>query len=80
MSSKPVLEIEGKSLQREAARLLKQYGCGPIQFTGADGLYERHLLFDHVKDVTMVGARDSAGRWRRLRRSLVTIFACRYRR
>jgi hypothetical protein len=32
-------------------KLLEQYGCGPIQFTGsADGLYERHLLFDDVID------------------------------
>jgi glycogen phosphorylase len=29
--------------------LLKQYGCGPIRFSGTDdGLYERHLLFDDV--------------------------------
>ncbi|HKX28562.1 MAG TPA: glycogen/starch/alpha-glucan family phosphorylase, partial [Blastocatellia bacterium] len=33
------------------ARLLAQYGCGPIQFTGSDNaLYERHLLFDHAID------------------------------
>ena len=33
-------------------RLLKQYGCGPVEFTGADdALYERHLLFDHVVNV-----------------------------
>jgi len=34
----------------QPTRLMKQYGCGPIQFTGADGLYERHLVFDTVKD------------------------------
>jgi glycogen phosphorylase len=32
-------------------KLLEQYGCGPIQFSGtADGLYDRHLLFDDVVD------------------------------
>jgi starch phosphorylase len=32
-------------------QLLKQYGCGPIQFSGADeALYNRHLLFDDVID------------------------------
>src|SRR5579871_604577 len=41
-----------------AARRLKQYGCGPIQFMGADGLYERHLLFDNVKDPAAVTARE----------------------
>ena len=40
-------------------KLLEQYGCGPIQFTGtADSLYERHLLFDNVLDPTAMGARE----------------------
>ncbi|HEY7518446.1 MAG TPA: glycogen/starch/alpha-glucan phosphorylase [Methylomirabilota bacterium] len=40
-------------------KLLEQYGCGPIQFTGtADALYERHLLFDNVVDPPAVGARE----------------------
>ena len=31
--------------------LRKQYGCGPVQFSGADeALYNRHLLFDDVID------------------------------
>jgi hypothetical protein len=31
------------------AKLLEQYGCGSIPFTGTDhALYERHLTFDHV--------------------------------
>ena len=29
------------------AKLLDQYGCGPVRFSGtSDALYERHLLFD----------------------------------
>ncbi|HWC19776.1 MAG TPA: glycogen/starch/alpha-glucan phosphorylase [Terriglobales bacterium] len=51
MSTKPVLAIEERAAQRDAAKLLKQYGCGPIEFTGNDGLYERHLLFDNIKQV-----------------------------
>jgi glycogen phosphorylase len=32
---------------------VKQYGCGPVQFSGtSDALYERHLTFDKVVDVT----------------------------
>ena len=39
---------------------LERYGCGPIQFTGAnDALYERHLLFDNVIDLATVGPRES---------------------
>src|SRR5262245_59615378 len=39
--------------------LLAQYGCGPVGFAGsADGLYERHLLFDNVVPVTATTGRD----------------------
>jgi starch phosphorylase len=39
--------------------LLERYGCGPIQFSGADeGLYERHLLFDDVVDPAEAGPRE----------------------
>jgi starch phosphorylase len=40
-------------------KLLKQYGCGAVEFTGADSaLYERHLLFDHVVGLTATDARE----------------------
>jgi starch phosphorylase len=40
-------------------RLLEQYGCGPIQFTGTgDALYERHLMFDNVVDAATIGPRE----------------------
>jgi starch phosphorylase len=43
-----------------AAKLLRQYGCGPIQFSGSENaLYDRHLLFD---DVVKPAA---AGHWQR---------------
>jgi starch phosphorylase len=43
----------------DTQKLLEQYGCGPIQFTGtADALYERHLLFDNVVDPAAVGPRE----------------------
>jgi len=41
------------------AVLRRQYGCGPVELTGsADGLYERHLLFDNVIDPPAASARD----------------------
>jgi starch phosphorylase len=43
----------------DTQKLLEQYGCGPIQFTGTpDALYERHLLFDNVVDAPAVAARE----------------------
>src|SRR3989475_8887525 len=44
---------------RDITNLLQQYGCGPVQLTGAaDALYERHLVFDNVMEVTTIGARE----------------------
>jgi starch phosphorylase len=38
---------------------MRQYGCGPVEFTGADtALYERHLLFDNVVDPAAADSRD----------------------
>src|SRR6516225_11089924 len=39
--------------------LIKRYGCGPVQFTGAeDALYERHLIFDNVLESAAIGPRE----------------------
>ena len=41
------------------AKLLEQYGCGPVHFTGTDdALYERHLTFDHVVRLADASPRD----------------------
>jgi hypothetical protein len=62
----------GKTGARHAAKpkagpdLLEQYGCGPIQFSGADDrLYERHLLFDDVLAPAKEGVIQSRF-WRRV--------------
>jgi starch phosphorylase len=45
--------------EAEIKKLLEQYGCGPIQFTGtADALYERHLVFDNVVEAAALGPRE----------------------
>ena len=43
----------------DLTELIEQYGCGPVQFTGSpDALYERHLLFDSVQQLTAAGPRE----------------------
>ncbi len=43
----------------DLTKFIEQYGCGPIGFIGTpDALYERHLLFDNVRELTAVGARE----------------------
>jgi starch phosphorylase len=40
------------------SKLIQQYGCGPVQFSGTDNaLYERHLVFDNVVDLAASDAR-----------------------
>ena len=49
----------GRTANPPAEKLLEQYGCGPIRFSGSDnGFYERHLLFDNVVPLTAAGARE----------------------
>src|SRR3984893_16887713 len=41
------------------AKLRRQYGCGPVQFTGTDNaLYERHLVFDNVVELMEARPRE----------------------
>ncbi len=52
-------DIRVAALSEPMAKLLRQYGCGPVKFSGADeALYERHLLFDSVTDIKVADARD----------------------
>jgi starch phosphorylase len=58
MSAENVMATGAKAVHEDSENLLKQYGCGPIQFMGADGLYERHLLFDTIKDPATIVPRE----------------------
>lgn len=40
------------------AGLLAQYRCGASHISEADGLYERHLMFDNIKDPAATGPRE----------------------
>ena len=41
------------------SKLIQQYGCGPIPFTGTDNaFYERHLVFDNVIELMAAGPRE----------------------
>src|SRR5881397_1415266 len=51
--------VSATSPGSDIAQLHQQYGCGPVELTGnADALYERHLFFDNVMEVTTIGARE----------------------
>src|SRR5437588_7125424 len=57
-------------------KLLRQYGCGPLEFTGTDNaLYERHLLFDNVVNLAAAGPRE---RFEALARSVRDILSQRW--
>jgi starch phosphorylase len=60
----------------DTAKLLEQYGCGPVRFAGAgSALYERHLLFDNVIDLAAASARD---RFEALARSIRDVLSQRW--
>jgi glycogen phosphorylase len=60
----------------DIATLLKQYGCGPIEFTGShNALFERHLVFDNV--ISPSGA-DLRERFEAVARSARDILAQRW--
>src|SRR5271165_4518163 len=72
--SSTVLPIQDRSAL--VARLLNQYGCGPIQFVGTENaFYERHLVFDRVIDPKVAGARE---RFEAFSRSMRDILAQRW--
>jgi len=51
--------INTKTRPAVVAKLIQQYGCGPIRFEGTnDALFERHLLFDNVRDIAAATPRD----------------------
>ena len=61
MNSKTIKSAPKSSMPDSAPppTLLRQYGCGPIQFTQAyQGLYDRHLLFDNVMPLDAAGPRE----------------------
>jgi len=59
MSTKSIPVTSKERGPDHLTKLLVQYGCGPIQFSGvSDALYERHLLFDRVIDPAETTARE----------------------
>ena len=40
------------------AIIRQRYGCEPFLFAAEDGLYQRHLMFDNVKDPAHTGPRE----------------------
>lgn len=73
MSTGDIIPLE--AAPQEVARLLKQYGCGPIQFVGRDGLYDRHLLFDNV---TELDEGDARAQYEALARSVRDVLSQRW--
>ena len=75
MDTKSGMATGTKKAENDLVNLSKQYGCGPIQFMGADGLYERHVHFDNVIDENAVGPRE---RFEAVARSLRDVLSQRW--
>ena len=59
MSTKQKTASMTVAVPNELAKLREKYGCGPVEFTGNENaLYERHLIFDNVLQLSALGPRD----------------------
>jgi hypothetical protein len=57
MSAKKSAAIRAAAAPDALAAPHRQYGCGPVNLTGAaDARSERYLLFDNVADPTELGS------------------------
>jgi starch phosphorylase len=80
MSTKSTADpkLAAHAAEKADLELLRQYGCGPIQFTGSDSaLYDRHLIFDNVVKVAKAGPRE---RFEALARSVRDVLSQRWLR
>jgi glycogen phosphorylase len=76
MSTRNAVAPGAASAAATLAALRRQYGCGPVELTGAaDALYERHLLFDNVEDPGAAGPR---ARYEALARSVRDVLSQRW--
>ena len=72
------MSSDGTAGEPEIGKLLEQYGCGPIRFTGTgDALYERHLVFDNVVAPAAAGPRE---RYEAVARSVRDVLSQRWQR
>ena len=59
MGTKTAIEPSVSAGSNSLSKLLRQYGCGPVQFAGTDNsLYELHLLFDNAIGMEAATDRD----------------------
>ena len=59
MRNKTAARPQTTTESQKIAKLLDQYGCGAVRFSGtSDALFERHLLFDRAVDVATATPRD----------------------
>jgi len=59
MAVKKAASPTGQVTSDGVTKVLRQYGCGPVEFSGtANAYYERHLVFDHVVEPTVASARE----------------------
>src|SRR5438093_956802 len=76
MSAKESAATRAATASDALAALRRQYGCGPVELTGAaDALYERHLLFDNVADPAAAAPRE---RYEALARSVRDVLSQRW--
>jgi len=76
VATKQKISITPASTTDGWAELRQQYGCGTVQFSGTDeALFERHLIFDNVVELSAVTDRE---RFEALARSVRDVLSQRW--
>jgi hypothetical protein len=75
-AARPATVVPILTAPQHISKLIQQYGCGPVQFSGTDNaLYERHLTFDNIVDPA---ASDTRMRFEAFARSVRDILSQRW--
>src|SRR6516225_1114119 len=57
--SKKSVAVTAARESDDVSKLRERYGCGPIEFAGTDNaLYDRHLVFDNVVELSAASPRE----------------------
>ena len=69
---KPTAATKARASRKAATNGLALYECGPLRFSGSDGAYDRHVVFDHAVSLENASDRERFEAVARAPRDLLT--------
>jgi starch phosphorylase len=69
---KPTAATKARASRKATTNGLALYECGPLRFSGSDGVYDRHVVFDHAVSLENASDRERFEAVARALRDLLT--------